>query len=64
MITKAPSVQPNLPSNKNHRKPLAVRAVQWFWTFSQFYGEYTVRPLQERQQWLAQQRSNNKREIL
>lgn len=63
MITKAPSIQPNLPSTENHRRPLVVRGLQWFLRFSQFYGEYTVRSPQERQQWLAQQRSSGKGEI-
>ncbi|MEM8503736.1 MAG: hypothetical protein AAF716_11360 [Cyanobacteria bacterium P01_D01_bin.1] len=53
---------PSVPSKKqNHRKPLIVRDVQWFWRFSQFYGEYTVRSPKERQQWLDQQRINQQR---
>jgi len=53
MILNTPSV----PSKQqNHRKPLIVRSVQWFWRFSQFYGEYTVRSPKERQQWINQQR--------
>ncbi|MGC1305857.1 MAG: hypothetical protein WA885_01420 [Phormidesmis sp.] len=66
MIVKAPSVQSNLqpagPANlqlngsqQNHRQSPAVRALRWFWRFSQFYGEYAVRSPQERQQWLAEQ---------
>jgi len=48
----------SVPSAKkqNHHKPLIVRSVQWFWRFSQFYGEYTVRSPKERQQWINQQR--------
>lgn len=49
----------NTPSSikrQNHRKPLIVRSLQWFWRFSQFYGEYTVRSPKERQQWIDQQR--------
>ncbi|MEL6553343.1 MAG: hypothetical protein AAFQ63_07775 [Cyanobacteria bacterium J06621_11] len=40
---------------QNHREAPAMRALRWFWRFSQFYGEYTVRSPQERQKWLNQQ---------
>ncbi|MGB3296887.1 MAG: hypothetical protein WBA76_01365 [Phormidesmis sp.] len=40
---------------QNHRQPAIVRALQWFWRFSQFYGEYTVRSPQERQRWIKDQ---------
>jgi hypothetical protein len=53
MISNTPSV----PTKKqNHRQSLIVRSVQWFWRFSQFYGEYTVRSPKARQQWINQQR--------
>ena len=41
---------------KNHHKPRLIAGIQWFWRFSQFYGEYAVRSPQERQQWVDQQR--------
>ncbi len=54
MIFKAPSASTHvLP--QNHRKPLFVRGLQWFWRFSQFYGEYVVRSPQARQKWIEQQ---------
>ncbi|MGB3787266.1 MAG: hypothetical protein WA949_04595 [Phormidesmis sp.] len=43
-------------AKQNHRRPLIIRGVRWFWRFSQFYGEYTVRSPKERQQWINQQR--------
>ena len=58
MIVKAPSAQSQAPSfneQQNHREAPLLRALRWFWRFSQFYGEYTVRSPQARQQWLAQQ---------
>ena len=42
---------------QNHRQPQVVRALRWFWKFSNFYGEYAVRSPQARQQWLAEQRT-------
>lgn len=66
MIVKAPSVQASLsPSNEqqNHRQPQLVRALRWFWRFSQFYGEYTVRSPRARQQWLAKKQIEQKREL-
>ncbi len=54
MVFKSPSVHPS-SSLQNHRKSLLGRGLRWFLRFSQFYGEYTVRSPQERQQWLAQQ---------
>ncbi|MGB3572961.1 MAG: hypothetical protein WA783_16985 [Phormidesmis sp.] len=51
----APSSASQYVSPQNHRKPLVVRGLQWFWRFSQFYGEYTVRSPQARQQWVNEQ---------
>ncbi|EDX87070.1 hypothetical protein S7335_4777 [Synechococcus sp. PCC 7335] len=51
-------------AQQNHRKPWAIRSLQWFWRFSQFYGEYTVRSPQERQQWISQQRNQHQRNQL
>ncbi len=62
MIVKAPSVPSQTPSpneQQNHREAPLMGALRWFWRFSQFYGEYTVRSPQARQQWLAQRGENN-----
>ena len=58
MMIKMPSVRLSLEHEKNHCKPIGVKALQWFWSFSQFYGEYKGRSPKERQQWLAQQHSD------
>ncbi len=58
MIFKVPSIESLTrisAQQRNHRKAPAIRALQWFWKFSQFYGEYTVRSPQEQQQWIQQQ---------
>ncbi|MFK8184432.1 MAG: hypothetical protein AB8B99_13750 [Phormidesmis sp.] len=39
---------------QNHRQPEVVRALRWFWRFSQFYGEYEGRSLQARQHWVTE----------
>ncbi|MBE9064360.1 hypothetical protein [cf. Phormidesmis sp. LEGE 11477] len=49
------STQPSV-TPKKHRQPRIIRSLQWFWRFSRFYGEYTVRSPQARQQWVEQQR--------
>ncbi|MEL7067787.1 MAG: hypothetical protein AAGN15_03930 [Cyanobacteria bacterium J06581_3] len=41
---------------QNHYKSPAISTLQWFYRFSQFYGEYAVRSPQARQRWLAEQR--------
>ncbi|MEO1399786.1 MAG: hypothetical protein AAFV72_00870 [Cyanobacteria bacterium J06635_1] len=53
MIVKTPSLPSEQP--KNHREPQIVKALRWFWRFSNFYGEYTVRSPQERRQWVDKQ---------
>ncbi|MEM9907400.1 MAG: hypothetical protein AAF921_20495 [Cyanobacteria bacterium P01_D01_bin.44] len=56
MIVKTPSLQ-----SENHREPQIIKALRWFWRFSQFYGEYAVRSPQERRQWVDKQHSLAKR---
>ncbi|MEL6162068.1 MAG: hypothetical protein AAFR18_22900 [Cyanobacteria bacterium J06627_32] len=56
-----PSVSQQANLQQNHRKPLIARALQWFWRFSQFYGEYTVRSPQEKQTWSNEQRAKEQR---
>ena len=55
------SVSQQANPQQSHRKPLMARALQWFWRFSQFYGEYTVRSPQEKQTWSNQQRAKEQR---
>ena len=55
MIVNTPSSRSPIQP-QNHRQPQVVRALRWFWRFSNFYGEYAVRSPQARQQWLAEQR--------
>ena len=52
----------SLPSTQqNHRKPRIIESIKWFWRFSRFYGEYTVRSPQERQQWVSEQRNQHQK---
>ncbi len=55
MIVKASNVSAALRT-KDHRQPAIVKALRWFWRFSQFYGEYVVRSPKDRQIWVDQQR--------
>ncbi|MEL7360194.1 MAG: hypothetical protein AAFV85_18385 [Cyanobacteria bacterium J06634_6] len=55
IIFRAISVRSLLPL-KDHCTSPAMSALQWFYRFSQFYGEYAVRSPQARQQWLDEQR--------
>ncbi|MEL7225026.1 MAG: hypothetical protein AAF810_20245 [Cyanobacteria bacterium P01_D01_bin.36] len=48
-----PSSTPSI-STQNHRQPLMIKALRWFWRFSQFYGEYAVRSPREKQIWLSE----------
>jgi len=54
MIIRPPVTTHSIPQ-QNYRRPLAIAALRWFWRFSQFYGEYTVRSPQAKQTWIAEQ---------
>ncbi len=42
-------------------RPLAIRLIQKFWRFSQFYGEYQSRPPAERRKFAAEQAQKSNR---
>ncbi|MEM9150565.1 MAG: hypothetical protein AAGB19_08940 [Cyanobacteria bacterium P01_F01_bin.3] len=56
MIIRPLSVSRSI-QEQNHRQPHVLRALRWFWRFSQFYGDYAVRSPREKQDWINEQQA-------
>ncbi|MEM6449533.1 MAG: hypothetical protein AAF703_04370 [Cyanobacteria bacterium P01_D01_bin.105] len=52
MLLKPFRIQSLSQYTANQRSPQIIKCLLWLGRFSNFYGEYTGRSLQARQQWL------------